>query len=143
MVNIWTRWFYWFLPFQHNTISWLSLIQHHHHKLGYILSQHHKLVNFFPNTIFNTCCSLMRRIHFHEGVWEYTGFGNPIGLLNLRTDDCQNIVLYDECHNLTNKPRRFPLGTLCTETIVDTITRTVHMKMLLYTPCRSLNARLI
>ena len=76
----------------------------------------------------------MRRIHCNEGVREYTGFGTPIGLLNLRNDDCLNIVLYDKCHNLTSKPRRFPLVTLGTEPIADAITRTVHMEMILYTP---------
>ena len=45
-------------------------------------------------------------------LWEYTGFGTTIGLLNLR-------AVYDECHKLTRKPRRFPLGTLGTEPITD------------------------
>ena len=76
-------------------------------------------------------------------VWEYTVFGTPIGLLNLRAGDFPNIALYDECHKLTRKPRRFPLGTLGTETITDTITRTVHKEMFLYTPWRSLKSRLI
>ena len=76
-------------------------------------------------------------------LWEYTGFGTPIGLLNLQTNDCPNIVLCDECHNITLKPRRFPLGTLGTDPIADKITCTLHMEMLLYTPWRSLNARLI
>ena len=115
----------------------------HHHKVGYILYQHQKLVNFCPNTRVNTCCSRMRRIHFHERVWEYTGFGTLIGLLNLRTDDCTNIELYDECYNLTSKTRRFPLGTLGKDPIAYAITRTIHMEILLYTPWRSLNSRLI
>ena len=71
----------------------------------------------------------MRKIHRHKGVFEYTGFGTPIGLLNLRTNDCPNIVLYDECHSLTSKPRRFPLVTLGTDPIADARTRTVHMEM--------------
>ena len=58
------------------------------------------------------------------------GFGTPIGLLNVRTNDYPNIVIYDEFHNLTSKPRRCPLGTLCTEPIADARTRTVHMEML-------------
>ena len=62
------------------------------------------------------------------------GFGAPIGLLNLLTDDCPNIVIYDECHNLTSKPRRFPLGTLGTEPIADAIIRNVHKEMSLYRP---------
>ena len=62
------------------------------------------------------------------------GFGTPIGLLNLRTDDCLNIVLYDKCHNLTSKNRRFPLGILGKDPIDDKRTRTVHMKILLYPP---------
>ena len=68
----------------------------------------------------------MRRIHRHEGVREYTVFRTPIGLLNLRDGDCLNIVLYDECHKLTRKPRRFPLGALGTDPIDDATTRTVH-----------------
>ena len=59
------------------------------------------------------------------------GSGTPIGLLNLRTNNFPNIVLYEECHNLTSKPRRFPLGTLGTEPISDAITCTVLKDMLL------------
>ena len=66
-------------------------------------------------------------------VREYTGFGTTIGLLNLRTDDCPNIVLYDDFNNLTSKPRRFPSGSLCKDPIADARTHTVHMEMLLYT----------
>ena len=57
------------------------------------------------------------------------GFGAPIGLLNLWTDDFPNIVLYDECHNFTSKSRRFPLGTLGTKPIADAIICTVHKEM--------------
>ena len=59
------------------------------------------------------------RIH---GIW------NSNWSLNLRTNDFPNIVLYDECHNLTSKPRRFPLNTLGMEPISDARTRTIHMK---------------
>ena len=38
-------------------------------------------------------------------VWEYTGFGPTIGLLNLQAVDCSNSVLYDESHKLTRKPK--------------------------------------
>ena len=62
------------------------------------------------------------------------GFGTPTGILNLRTDDCPNIALYDDFHNLTSKLRRFPLGTLGTEPIADARNCTVHMEILLYTP---------
>ena len=76
----------------------------------------------------------MRRIHRHEEVREYTGFGTTIGLLNIRAGDCPNILLYDEFHKLTQKPRRFPLGTLGTEPIADVIIRAVQKEMFLYTP---------
>ena len=82
-------------------------------QVGWFLSQH---------KIQHPCCSQIRIIHRHKGVWEYTGFGTTIGLLNRRTNDCPNIVLYDECHNITSKPRRFPLGTLGTEPVADEIT---------------------
>ena len=62
------------------------------------------------------------------------GFGTPIGLLNLRTDDCLNIVLYDKCHNITSKIRRFTLGTLGTEPIADATICAVQKEMFLYTP---------
>ena len=62
-------------------------------------------------------------------MWEYTIFGTPIGLLNLRTNDSPNIVLYDKCHNLTSKARQFPLGTSGTEPIADARTCTVYMEM--------------
>ena len=114
-------------PTQHRKLVILDPTQHH--KLGYILSQHHKLVYFCPNTIVNTCGSRLRIIHHHEGVWKYTRFGTPIDLPNLRTNNCSNIILYNKCHNLTSKPRRFPWGTFGTEPIADSRTRTVHMEM--------------
>ena len=57
-----------FIPFQQNTASWLHLIQHKHHKLDYILYQHHMLNNFRLNTIVNTYLSRMILINHHEEV---------------------------------------------------------------------------
>ena len=129
MVNTWTCWFYQFLPFQHNTASWLYLIQHKHRNLGYILPQHHKLVNFFPNAIVNTCRSQMGWIKFHRGVSEYMGFGSPIVPLHQQTPNFPNIVLNDEFHNLTRGPRRFPLRTLGTEPTSNAGTCTVYLEI--------------
>ena len=50
------------------------------------------------------------------------GFISPIGPLHQRTSDCPNIVLNEECHNLTRAPISFPLGTES-----DAENRTVHL----------------
>ena len=65
----------------------------------------------------------------------------PIGPLHQRNPDCTNIVLNDECHNLTRAPRRFPLGGLGTEIIAHAGTRTVHIEIHLCARRKSLNVQ--
>ena len=53
----------------------------------------------------------------------------PISPLHQRTTNFPNIALNEEFHNLAGAPRRFPLGTLGTDPIADTGTRTVHLEI--------------
>ena len=59
----WTCWFYWYSPFQHNGIFYPNF--------NFLI-----FGVIFPSTIVTNCCSQVRWICRHEGVWEYTGFGS-------------------------------------------------------------------
>ena len=142
-VNICTRWFYWFIPFQHNTASWFSLIQHTTTSWVILCPRITSWLIFLPTQESISLLFTNEKNKSSQESVRIHGIRNYNRLLNLRAGDCPNGVLYDECHKVTRKPIRSPLGTLGTEPIADAITRAVLKDMFIYNPLRPLNARII